>query len=152
MKKNYLILMTGAFMVLSNYISAHEVPIEKQWCQDGHLVIFGEFKLTPRYLESFVQGDDCDSQLGGVETKSCGQFDDDYFGARAAATHLCHSLSRKSDDVSRVSYSDKDTIKPIFNGPESIRNRNENHHQLYLIQQGVSFSCAKCIYVSDKTF
>lgn len=95
--------MTGAFMVLSNYISAHEEPIEKQWCQDGHLVIFGEFKLTPRYLESFVQGDDCDSQLGGVETKSCGQFDDDYFGARAAATHLCHSLSRKSDDVSRVS-------------------------------------------------
>ncbi|WP_394393230.1 hypothetical protein [Shewanella woodyi] len=144
MKKSVMALLVATNMMLPVAALAHEEPIESQWCQNGNVVILGEFKLTPLHLARFGRfaENECPDFGGGVGTKSCGQFDDEYGLTRAATGHLCNSIAYELRDVSREG--DGGTVRPIFYGPESLKNSDKNHHEVYSIVQGVQFACGLC--------
>ena len=146
MNKYVITLLTTSSIILSTAVFAHEEPIEEQWCQNGNIIIIGEFKFTPLHLTRFdrYSKDVCPNFDGGIdiESKSCGQFDDEFGITRAATAHLCHSIAYDLRDVSLDS--SIGTVRPIFYGPESIKNSDKNHHKVYSIVQGVHFAWGLC--------
>ncbi len=151
MNKCVIALMVAANMMASATVLAHEEPIEGEWCRNGNVVILGEFTLTPLHLTRFKRfaEDVCPaSGMGDVNTKSCGQFDDEYGLARAATNNLCSSLAYDLRNVS--TYGDDGTVRPIFYGPESMKNSDNNHHDVYSITQGVKFACGLCEMAPDR--
>jgi hypothetical protein len=135
-KNKPLTLISTAIVscVLSSASFAHEEALESQWCQGGQISILGQFQLHSKLLQTFMQESEVCSEL-----KSCGQFDDDFTGARAAAHGTCAMYT-----VASKTYGDHGTIRPIFTAPTSIKNDFSAHHDLYSIDQGVSFSCGYC--------
>jgi hypothetical protein len=119
---------------ISSASLAHEEALESQWCQGGQITILGQFQLHSKLLQTFMQESEVCTEL-----KSCGQFDDDFSGARAAAQGTCSMYT-----VASKTYGDHGTIRPIYTSPTSIKNGFSAHHELYSIDQGVSFSCGYC--------
>ncbi|MEC4725349.1 hypothetical protein HWQ46_07295 [Shewanella sp. D64] len=145
MNKRVMAFVVAANIMLPATVLAHEEPIEGQWCNNGNIVILGEFSFTSLHLARFERfaEDVCPGsglEGGDIETKSCGQFDDEYDLARSATNHLCQSLAYRNVN----SRGDGGTVRPIFYGPESLKNSDQNHHEVYSIVQGVRFACGLC--------
>ncbi|MBV7317287.1 hypothetical protein [Shewanella sp. NIFS-20-20] len=141
MTTNVLVSLAVCFSVTA---FAHEEPIEGRWCSGGQIKVLGEFSIMPLHLSRFARNEEptCEPVNGDINTRSCGQFDDEYGVARMAAAQLCHTLAY-SDARTSID-ADDGSVKPIFYGPESLRNTQENHHEVYTIQQGVNFACGLC--------
>ncbi len=126
-------------------VSAHEEAIEKGWCANGEIKILGTFNLNKILLEKFRDEQDAVC----TQYRSCGQFDDDYDLSFRAAGSICHSFS--SDELAYRSRGDHLTVRPIFHSPVTMKNAEENHHEIYSIDQGVEFSCGYCVISSLET-
>jgi len=116
---------------------AHEEALEQGWCQGGNISILGTFQLYEKSLTYFQQ----ETQVC-TELKSCGQFDDDFGTARHAASGLCSTLAEAEKKF--TNNGDDGTVRPIFDAPTTIKDSDSNHHLLYSIDQGVTFSCGLC--------
>jgi hypothetical protein len=126
--------------VLPLTLVAHEEPLDNGWCAGGQISVLGQFSLTAPVLSKFKGKENpvC-SQL-----KSCGQFDDDdYTAARRAADAFCHQLSEVELESSKTT-SDNGTVRPLIHAPAVVKHAELMHHELYSINQGLSFSCGVC--------
>lgn len=122
--------------------NAHQEPIESGWCANGEIHILGTFNLNQLLLEKFRNEQDAVCNL----YRSCGQFDDDYDLSFRTAGAICHSFS--SDELAYRSQGDHLTVRPIFHSPVTMKNSEQNHHEIYSIEQGVEFSCGYCVIQS----
>lgn len=127
-------------LLLPFTLSAHEEALDNGWCAGGQVTVLGQFSLTAPVLSKFKGADNAVCN----QLKSCGQFDDDdYTAARRAADAFCHQLSEVELASSKTS-SDNGTVRPIFHAPAVVKNAELQHHELYSVNQGLSFSCGVC--------
>jgi hypothetical protein len=127
------------FTSLVGKVSAHDEPMDANWCSGGQITILGHFQLNQSLLKKF-KGDEnavCNN------LKSCGQFDDDdYSIANRTALSICSSFS--ATELTMKTDGDNNTVRPIFYSPINFKSSEANHHLLYGISQGVEFSCGQC--------
>jgi hypothetical protein len=127
-------------LLLPLTLSAHQEALDNGWCAGGQITVLGQFSLTAPVLSKFKGKENAVCN----QVKSCGQFDDDdYTAARRAADAYCHQLSEVELENSKTS-SDNGTVRPVFHAPAVVKHAELRHHELYSVNQGLSFSCGVC--------
>lgn len=131
-------LCSSALLLTALPVAAHQEAMEAGWCAEGRIVVLGQHTLQGKLLQLFrdPKGSLCQ------QTKTCGEFDD-YTAARKVAEQQC--LQYSEVELAGLKSGDAGTVRPIFHNPAVFKNYEKNHHTLYQLSQGISFSCAICV-------
>lgn len=158
MKYRRHIAFAFALAIASPSVVAHNVLPGVDWCVGGRAVEIGEFAFggpdTKSYQQCLTRNavrpePTCRLSATVVSTKpcpaqTCGEFDDDYRGARSLAWNYCNELPAVSDPASPYYATE---VVPVFTGPDSLTD-STSHHFLYEINDGVYGACMVC-YMSE---
>ncbi len=145
MKTRCIRILLVTIFGLSNSVIAHDEALESGWCQGGRITLLGEFQLKKQLLQYFSR----ESNAVCKNLRSCGQFDDDdYSIARNTAEQICYQFSER--ELTFTHNGDDGTVRPIFHGPSVFKNNEPDHHTLYQLDQGISFSCGLCSVNADR--
>lgn len=133
-----IIVCSSTLLLTALPAAAHQEAIDAGWCADGRIVVLGQHTLQGKLLQLFrdPKGSLCQ------QTKTCGEFDD-YTTARKVAEQQC--LQYSEVELAGLKSGDASTVRPIFHSPAVFKNYEKNHHTLYQLSQGISFSCAICV-------
>ena len=135
---NYQTLIgLAATVFIGTSVQAHEEQRNANWCPNGQIVELAQMDIRYALLKRFAE----DAGACAVGPRSCGQFDDDYLAAFAAADHYCHGL-RSASVVGE--------LRATFNAPAAFKHR-ETHHQDYDIRAGLNFTCSVCVEIVRDT-
>lgn len=137
--RTFTLLLTATTASLLAFPSmAHQEAMDAGWCAEGRIVVLGQHSLQGKLLQLLrdPKGSLCN------QTKTCGEFDD-YTAARKIAEQQC--LQYSEVEQAGLKTGDAGTVRPIFHSPMVFKHSEKNHHLLYQLSQGISFSCAICV-------
>jgi hypothetical protein len=151
----YRCSLAFALFVASLSASAHNVLPGVDWCVNGKAIEIGDIAFggddTKSYKQCLIRNavqpqPFCRLTYHVVSSKPCprgicGEFDDDYRGARQLAQNYCDGLDAVTDPNSP--YFGFETV-PIFTGPDSLTN-SAAHHLTYDVDDGVYGACMVCV-------
>ncbi len=128
---------------------AHSELPAVDWCAVGTPTAVMSFNIAPSVLTEVRAGGNC---TGSGNTRSCGEFDDDYSAALRAAQNLCDQFTvapvqpqaqaRGATVPPTTTVPDQGTTIPLIQAPTTFLMRQ--HHTLYSIDQGLQGVCVRC--------
>lgn len=129
-----------------NSVLAHNPLDHPDWCtENGRLVVVDEFEWDGESLARLVReersGDSCATRnSSGSETKTCGQFDDDWGIVDARASGHCDGYAVR---FVGATHRDHGTVVHIAEGPEAFDDE-KRHHERYRAEMGLRAICIRC--------
>ncbi|MBL8300619.1 MAG: hypothetical protein JNN30_19950 [Rhodanobacteraceae bacterium] len=153
----YRVHLAFCLLVASSTAPAHNVLPGVDWCTNGNAVEISRIYFgggdTKRYqqcidqkrLQPFCYLTHHVVAARPCPAQTCGDFDDDYRGARQLAHNYCNDLPALTDPESP--YFGLEAV-PIFTGPESLTD-SATHHSSYDINDGVYGACMVCLPSND---
>lgn len=136
--------LLSAGLVASTW--AHSPLDHPDWCtENGRLVVVDEVDWDGETLARMVQREtgrsSCTaSKSGGIGTRTCGQFDDDWGAVNAIAINHCGSFAV---GFVGATHPDHGTVVHITTGPEAF-NDEQRHHERYRATMGLRTMCVRC--------